>query len=84
MSRKPDWRRADQQERDKPEFKPRPVFVPSGVGFPATAKQLACIRYLDPTIPEERLATLDKWEASAVISRLFLVARAPKKEPHVA
>ena len=71
MSRKPDWRRADQIERDKPAYKPAPVFVPSGVGFPATAKQLAYIRHLDPTIPEERLVALNRHEASPVLDRLL-------------
>jgi len=68
-------------ERTNGENAPAPVLVPSGVDLPATAKQLRYLQHLDPTIPWERLATLDRVEASVVIARLLRAAKAAEEEP---
>jgi hypothetical protein len=69
MSRHFDWARAKQIERDK--LAPPAITPPGGMGSPASPAQLAYLHRLDPSIPEERLKALDRWEASAAISRLM-------------
>lgn len=73
MSHRLDWERAKQIDRAKPEYVAKPIVVPSSVGRPATPKQLAYLRYLDPTISEDRLSALDRYAASASIKRLLRV-----------
>lgn len=71
MSQRLDWERARQRERAKPGYLPKPIVVPSSVGRPATPKQLAYLHYLDPSVSEDRLRALDRYEASASIVRLL-------------
>ena len=63
MSRRLNWERATLMERAKS----------SNAGRPATHKQIAYLRILDPTVSEETLYTLGRSRATEFIERLLRV-----------
>jgi len=70
VSRKRDWEKAKQRDRARPVYGHSPIKPSPGMGSPATPKQLAYLRRLDPTLSEESVLLLDRWGASRAIEHL--------------